>query len=413
MKVLKFRSLRTKMFCPILFILICGISLICIFTRLNVFPYYIICPAAAILMAIPIFIHINTCVKPFLLLGESVRKSISENFKTGIYLSDTTELGALAEDLNNAANMLNGLMSSFTGTFSVIHSSMDEILMSTKHMSSSAEQTSNTVSELARGAMEQACSTEKGSSVINDIVEGLVHIVSDMKKSEELIEKAEELVAASRALVDKQEIKMKENKQISANVNEAMHVLSQKSHEIGEILSAIEQIADQTNLLSLNAAIEAARAGEQGKGFAVVANEVKTLAEQSGTSVKRISNIISDVQMGVKHAVQEISKSEVAVISQESTLNESVNVFNQISESIASVADNIKSVYNSANLLAGEAQNAGGVINDIAAVSEQTAAGTEEISASIEEQTAASALISECVEELSEKIKDSLKLCKS
>ncbi|WP_207659272.1 methyl-accepting chemotaxis protein [Anaerobacterium chartisolvens] len=364
-------------------------------------------------MAIPIFIHINMCVKPFLLLGESVRKSISQNFKTGIYLSDTTELGVLAEELNNAANMLNGLMSSFTETFYVIHSSMEEILTSSKHMSSSAEQTSNTVSELARGAMEQACSTEKGSSVINDIVEGLVQIVSDMKKSEDLIEKAEELVAASRSLVDKQEIKMKENKQISSNVNEAMNVLSQKSQEIGEILNAIEQIADQTNLLSLNAAIEAARAGEQGKGFAVVANEVKTLADQSGTSVKRISHIISDVQIGVAHAVQEIRKSEAAAISQEIALNESLDVFNQISESIASVAGNIKSVYNSANLLAGEAQNAGGAINDIAAVSEQTAAGTEEISASIEEQTAASALISECVEELSERIKDSLKLFKA
>lgn len=262
-----------------------------------------------------------------------------------------------------------------------------EMLDSSEEVKTVTGHISLAVADLAMGATEQAASTDRGNSMITEVVNGLNHITREMSNSEKLADKAKDTVEVGKESVQFQSIKMRENKEVAANVSDAIFLLSNKSVEIGEILTDIKSIADQTNLLSLNASIEAARAGEQGRGFAVVAEEIRKLAEQSNHSLTKIDNIIKEVQSGVADAVEEMNKVQVVVNEQEGALTNTVNAFERISKVVAEIHGNTRGVAEVSNQISEQSKQAGGIVGQIAVISQETAAGTEEVSASAEQQT--------------------------
>lgn len=159
-----------------------------------------------------------------------------------------------------------------------------------------------------------------------------------------------------------------------------------ETEDIGEILSTISNISEQTNLLALNAAIEAARAGESGKGFAIVAEEVRVLAEQSGSSAENIRNIINRVIETTKTTSADMDKIRSDVENQNlavSTTEESFEKLNisiqNIIEKISAMNKNIEAMLSGSDLLTSNIQN-------ISCVAEESAASTEEVNASIATQ---------------------------
>src|SRR5262249_46970260 len=125
--------------------------------------------------------------------------------------------------------------------------------------------------------------------------------------------------------------------QVSASAL-AVQELGQKGQQIGQIVQAIEDIAQQTNLLALNAAIEAARAGEQGKGFAVVADEVRKLAERSAEATREIAELIDSVRAGVDQAVAAMEASNHEVAEGAATSSEAGKAITGIMEAVVSVS---------------------------------------------------------------------------
>ena len=209
--------------------------------------------------------------------------------------------------------------------------------------------------------------------------------------------------------------------------SEKVKELGQRGQEIGAIVETIAQIAEQTNLLALNAAIEAARAGEHGKGFAVVADEVRKLAERAGSATKEISSLIGNVRTGVDEAVSAMQSSNKEVSEGSERSEEAGAALTQILQAVQSVAaqvqevtatatemsTSVKSVSSSietvkeaadenkvsvAEMLKGSTEVAT-LITTVARISEGSAAGAEEMSATVEEVAASAQNVSASVEE--------------
>ncbi len=137
---------------------------------------------------------------------------------------------------------------------------------------------------------------------------------------------------------------MAEIERMVINTMDAVKALGENSERIGTIIDAIEDIADQTNLLALNAAIEAARAGEQGRGFAVVADEVRSLAERTTSSTKEIQAIIAALQGDVKNVVTLMDKSADSVRNGAQDVQLSTQAISTISEQIAPLVERVSQV---------------------------------------------------------------------
>ncbi|MCX7708987.1 MAG: methyl-accepting chemotaxis protein [Clostridia bacterium] len=337
------------------------------------------------LIALNIFV--NSIVKNVKKILAGLKTIASGDFRIKTVVESRDEIGEIADNVNAMVESVGRLVKGIKKTSLIVVESSEQITVSTEEVSKVSEQVATAISEVAKGATEQAISIEDGNQKIVAIVTGLQQIAIDMKASEKLVSDARNNVEAGERSVRYQEQKMNDNKAVSGNVARAIGELANQSDEIGMILDVIKGISDQTNLLALNAAIEAARAGEQGKGFAVVAEEIRKLAEQSSSSVKRISDIIKEVQSGVRQSVSEMDAAERVMEEQILALRGTISAFNEISSAVSNIAENIRNVTKDSTTLSENAMQAGDAISSIAGVSEETAAASEEVSASTEEQT--------------------------
>ena len=191
--------------------------------------------------------------------------------------------------------------------------------------------------------------------------------------------------------------------QIVQDAVQKVQGLDVKSQEISKLVSVIQEIADQTNLLALNAAIEAARAGEHGRGFAVVADEVRKLAEQVSTSVADITDIVAGIQYETSLVTESLQVGYNEVKQGTTQIKTTQETFASISSAVTEMVNNIKTVSENLSSIASNSEKMNESISEIAAISEETAAGVEQTSASSQQ-------ISSSMEEVTNSSDDLAKL---
>ena len=225
----------------------------------------------------------------------------------------------------------------------------------------------------------------------------LAHAVDEVTKSTETVYNAVEQVAQSASELAKSG---QEAVQQAAD-------LKVRNSETIKVIDFINNIAQQTNLLGLNAAIEAARAGEAGRGFAVVAEEVRKLAEESENSSRQIADLVREIETGMKNAVQAGDTSTTSVTDGKQAVEDADAVFNEILRSIETLSAGIKRIADNIREVAAGTDSMSESVATVRRVSEKSAdetqsisASTEEQSASVEEIAAASRALAKLAEEL-------------
>ncbi|MHB1451619.1 MAG: methyl-accepting chemotaxis protein [Coriobacteriia bacterium] len=309
------------------------------------------------------------------------------------------EIGLLVSESNSLISSLSGIALQLRTSAESVSNMATQLSASSQEISASSMEISTSVQQVAHGAELQSRKVEETSSAIESISEAVTQIADRAMQASRTSD-----AAAQYALQGEQS-----NDQAMAKINEALDAimtlaasvekLGKRSSEIGHIVDVITTIADQTNLLSLNAAIEAARAGESGRGFSVVAEEVRKLAEGSGKAAEQIGELIKEVQVETSTALKymEIGTTEVRLGAE--VVNHSGEALRQITDAVTKTAELAQDIADTTARQAKRASEIDRAMHDIAAVVEENAASAQETAAATEQQTA-------CMEEISSSAQD-------
>ena len=281
---------------------------------------------------------------------------------SGIELVSTGDLTihleeSSSDEVGHLVRSLNGLVSGLRGT-------VEQIRQMTVEISSQVQRISGDSGSMDEGMRRQA---ERSSEVASAVEEMTKTIVENSKNAISTAETARKARVAAEQGGKVVEETIEGMKRIAAVVNKSsdtVKTLGVSSDQIGEIIGVIDDIADQTNLLALNAAIEAARAGEQGRGFAVVADEVRRLAERTTKATKEIASMIKKIQTETQGAVLAMEEGTRQV-------GEGISLADKAGASLQEIVDISQKVTD--------------MINQIAAASEEQSAASEHISKNVEE----------------------------
>lgn len=324
------------------------------------------------------------------------------------YMARKDEIGELASSVDKLKSQMVSLIGHIAEKSEMVYEESQMLAKKAAHTASMVTQVEKAVEEIATGATYQAEETQNATEnivVMGTMVEDTNGEVGTLAENSNQIREASD--SAMKIL--------KELGEINRNVMSAMEMIYRQTNttnesaiKIREATNFITSIAEETNLLSLNASIEAARAGEQGRGFAVVAGQIQKLAEQSDESAKQIEAITNSLIRDAEEAVGTMNGMQEIMERQTKTVNESEETFGRVKEGIDQSIASIQAIAQQTSRLdAARAKVIGGVQN-LSAVAQENAASTEETSASAAEVSAIMGDISKSAEQL-EDIADELK----
>jgi methyl-accepting chemotaxis protein len=282
-------------------------------------------------------------------LLEQMEKFAAGNLTISIEVNSDDEIGRLYTGFNKTVSNLNQM-------FRKLRESVETTSLSANEITATSQ-------ELAAGSQEVSMQTSEVSSSVEEMTKTIFENSKNASVAADASKGANKLAIEGKNKVEDNIKGMKKINDAAESTAAIITSLAGKTDQIGEIAQVIDEIADQTNLLALNAAIEAARAGEQGRGFAVVADEVRKLAERTTKATKEIAETIKSIQKEAKEADLSMAQAKVAVKNGE-----------QLTEGVGVV---LSKIFDSTNSVAEE-------INQLAAASEEQSATAEQISKNLE-----------------------------
>ncbi|MFB6109612.1 MAG: methyl-accepting chemotaxis protein [Halodesulfurarchaeum sp.] len=265
-----------------------------------------------------------------------------------------------------------------------------------------SEDISESVQEISAGVEQESRRLDEASNETENLSATIQEITASSDNVATLTEQTAEVGETGREAAQDAEDEMAALRERSQSVTDAVVTLNETLEEIGEITDVILDIADQTNILALNANIEAARAESGGDGFAVVAEEVKSLAQETKESAEEIEGLIDEVQQQSEQTVAEIDEMTDRVESGAETVETATDAFEEMAENVSEINTSIKEVNDATAEQAESMQDVVAMIEDIASISDQTAAESESVSAAAEEQAATLNSVAENATDLAE-----------
>lgn len=367
-----------------------------------------------IVLVISIIVSAFLGILTILIIGKSISRKLSKIVQVSNEIASgnlniecdeyegNDEITELSKSTNAMKERLQGMIQEISAVSHFVSDKSGELNISANEVKASSQQVASTMQELSAGAEEQATS----STELANMMEGYLVKVENASNSGSIIENVSNevlsLTKQGNILIDGSQIQMQKINEIMKDSVKKVKDFNENTKQISKLGQVIQEIADQTNLLSLNAAIEAARAGEHGRGFAVVADEVRKLAEGVSQSVSDITNIVNEIQDDSSIIVQSLELGYRSVEEGTSQIEITGKTFKDIYQSVDHMTNNINEIANNLKEIVEGSDAMDRRIENIASVSEESAAGIEQTSASIMQTNYAMEEISNSAQSLSE-----------
>lgn len=295
----------------------------------------------------------------------------------GLADGDLTTNATVTEDFTGAiADAMNFTIDQLRNLVSTIKDSVVKLANAT-------DATQNISMELAQASRNQAQEITGASAAINEMAVSIEQVSANASESATVAEKSVDIAKKGGEVVRNTITGMDTIREQIQETSKRIKRLGESSQEIGDIVSLINDISDQTNILALNAAIQASMAGEAGRGFAVVADEVQRLAERSGNATKQIEALVKTIQTDTNEAVISMEASTAEVVHGARLAQDAGVALEEIERVSKSLADLIQNISNAARQQAASAGHVSNTMNVIQEITNQTSEGTQNTANSI------------------------------
>lgn len=283
---------------------------------------------------------------------------------------------------------------------------IEKIEETSTHLASASEELSATSAHISEGAMRQSGQTSYAATAMDQMNATVLEVAKNSHQASIDAKNASETASRGGQVVSGATSAMKEVAEATSVSATTIQRLGSRSEEIGTIVSVINDIADQTNLLALNAAIEAARAGEQGRGFAVVADEVRKLAERTTRATREIGVMITSIQDETSRAVSAMNEGNLKVENGVRLANEAGQALKDIVSGVELVTDMIAQIATSAEEQSATTDEIARSVESIAEVSKENVSATGEVARATGELAALAAELKSLVSGFKAKDRD-------
>ena len=289
------------------------------------------------------------------------------------------EFGALSASANKMIENTKRLLLKVSSTADSLKTSSDDIGGASDALVDASANITSSVNEIRLGLDTQAQDAGSCLAAADQLTEKIEVVRENVKVIDDMAADADASVKSGISAVENLKVKANETSDVTKGVIVDIEALARETSSIENIVATINDIASQTNLLSLNASIEAARAGEAGRGFAVVAEEIRKLAEQSAVSAGEIGTIIASITSKTEKTATAAKHAEEIVKQQEDAVSTTLSEFNVISENVKTIASHLKDIGLQVAEMEKAKVNTLSAVEGISAVSEEAAASSAEV----------------------------------